>query len=160
MPFDPNKRDPNFPERKSSSRRLTPDEKEQICILRAQGVSQRETAKRCDTTEDTVKRTYKKYLDATWNDRYKNIEREREMALQRILRIANDCYRAGTNAEQAKRGLIHAQSLDAELRAMNAFAKLSGIDRPERFEHKIEAEVKDMTELTEEEIQKLAGRDK
>jgi transposase-like protein len=118
--------------RRSSGRRLTPDEKERIVEMRLRGTPVREVAKAIPTTTRTVVSTFKEWCVERAAEFADELEPTRAATIARLERIADDARRAYDTAE--KDG-DRARFLAEERQALATLAKLSGFEAPARVEH-------------------------
>lgn len=119
-------------ERRSSGRRLTPDEKERIVEMRLRGTPVREVAKAIPTTPRTVVDTFKVWCAERAVAFAEELEPTRAATIARLGRIADDARRAYDSAE--KDG-DRARFLAEERQALASLAKLAGFEAPARVEH-------------------------
>lgn len=119
-------------ERRSSGRRLTPDEKERIVELRLRGVPVRQVAADIPTTTRTVVDVFKAWCAQRAEEFADELEPTRAAMIARLERIADDARKAYDAAE--KDG-DKARYLAEERQALTALAKLAGLEAPSKIEH-------------------------
>jgi transposase-like protein len=118
--------------RRSSGRRLTPDEKERIVEMRLRGTPVREVAAAIPTTTRTVVSTFKEWCVERAAEFADEVEGTRAATIARLERIADDARRA---YEVAERDGDKARFLAEERQALSTLAKLAGFEAPAKVEH-------------------------
>ena len=117
--------------RRSSGRRLTPEEQERIIALRLSGVAVRQVATEIPTTTKTVVDTFKRYLGERAVEFAAETDQERAKILSRLERIADSAAHLAQHAE--KEG-DRARAMGEERQALAAMAKLLGLE-VQKVEH-------------------------
>jgi hypothetical protein len=114
---------------KTSSRRLTEEEREGIVLARLRGEPIRKVAADWDTSLPTVVAVFKKYLAARVLSFETEIQAERAQIVARLERIANDARVAGSAAEDRDLPRLLAE----ERSALAQIGKILGLES-----HKVE----------------------
>lgn len=140
-------------QRRSSGRRLTPDEKERIVEMRLRGTPVREVANAIPTTTRTVVSTFKEWRIERAAEFAAEVEPIRASTIARLERIADDARRAYDTAEK---DADRARYLAEERQALAVLAKLSGFEAPTKVEHSGTIGV-DVAAMTDEELRALLG---
>ena len=116
---------------RTTARRLTEAEREQIISLRLRGVSVRRTAEIVDTTPRTVQATWTRWLADRRKYFTEEVESERAHLVSRLLRVANE---AASKAQTAEKDSDQARFLAEERQALLAISRLLGVD-VQKVEH-------------------------
>ena len=120
------------PTPRTTARRLTEEEREEIVALRLRGVSVRKTAELVGTTTRTVQTTWTKWLVERRKWFAEELASEHALLVSRLLRVADE---ASKKAATAEKDGDQARFLAEERQALLAAARLLGVEAPQRVEH-------------------------